>query len=159
METIIETSQPNSDEMILDWRATSIGEFYCVSLAIYTIELNEADKRRLNTQLGIFIEDGTFNFHSADNTISFVLTWFEENKELWGAMVIYDPDMQKTTIYEGYEQLSHPEPSKFIACIFNKCFELITGCVFGGTTTIIEQGYQMPTAQEWDAARAKLFNE
>lgn len=128
-------------------------------LAIYTIELHEIDKQKLNSYPGIHIEDESFIFHSTDNTVKFALVWFEESKELWGAMAIYDPKTQQTILYEGYEQLSHPEPSKYIACIFNKCFEIVTGDRFCGTTTTIQQEYIIPTSQEWRDAMVKLFDE
>ena len=145
----------------MDWQARNIAEFYCVGLAIYTIELADEDRQKLCAHPGMMIEDNVFIFQSFDGTVRFALGWFSENdaNELWGAMTVYNNETKEPAVYVGLDELSQPEPSMLIACIFNKCFELHTGDKFCGTTSVIEQDYYMPTGDEWYNARLRLFGE
>ena len=122
----------------MSWKARNIGEFYCVGLAIYTIELKNFEKQKMNMHLGNYIEGDTYIFESADGGVKFGLAWFNENQELWGAMTIYNPTTLECKTYKGFEELSLPEPSLYLACIFNRCFELHNNAKFIGTASRIK---------------------
>ena len=134
----------------------NIGEFYITAISLHIFNLNERDIEWLNTCRGLDINDGVFSFNSIKDDVRLSIT--RDDDAYWGAMSIRSESGQ-FVVYQGNDELSSPEPSKYLALIFSQLFQLLLGKEFGGTTCAIEEDYAIPSEVEWEEARAKLFGK
>lgn len=132
----------------MSWQAENIGEFNSFKLSNMTWEADEIEKMRLNMDDSMLVAEHYFNFHSPNDKVDCTLQWLPKSKELIAKLTVMDLDTEIQRTYVGNEELSQPEPSKYMWWLFQKCCEIAKGSKMRWTSATVAGGYEVPTDDE-----------